>query len=91
MQCNFDPAMKVAAKMKAYETFCQRHQIPDPDFDSPEVDPLVVELHGQALALAWAEQHWNEFLDQIDDEDSQFLIRLNRCRSCSGDDQVDQN
>jgi hypothetical protein len=53
------------------------------------VDPQVVELHGQALA--WAEQHWQEFLDQIDDEDSQFLIRLNRRRSCSGDDHLDQN
>ena len=72
MKRNFDPAIKVAAKMKAYETYCQRHRIPDPDFDSPEVDPHVVELHGQALA--WAEQHWSEFLDQIDDEDSQFLF-----------------
>lgn len=89
MKRNFDSAMKVAAKMKAYETYCQRHRIPDPDFDAPEVDPHVVELHGQALA--WAEEHWTEFLDQIDDEDSQFLIRLNRRRSCSCDDQVDQN
>jgi hypothetical protein len=60
--------MTVAAKTKACETYCQRHQILDPDFDSPSVDPRVVELHGQASA--WAEQYWREFLDQIDDEDS---------------------
>lgn len=89
MKRKIDPAVKVAAKMKACEAYCQRHQIPDPDFEAPEIDPQVIEMHGQAFA--WAEQHWQEFLDQIDDEDSQFLIRLNRRYSCSTADQPDLN
>ena len=89
MKRTIDPAVKVAAKMKACEAYCQRHQIPDPDFEAPEVDPQVIEIHGQALA--WAEQHWNEFLDQIDDEASQFLIRLNRRRSWPDNEQLGQN
>jgi len=90
MKRNFDQALKLAAKMKAYEVFCNLHRIPDPDFANPVVDPRVVEKHGQALA--WAEQHWEEFLDKIDDEDSEFLMRLdlNR-RSCSDNDQLEQN
>jgi hypothetical protein len=54
MKRDFDRAVKVAAKMKACESYCQRHPIPDPDFEPPEVDPQVIELHGQALA--WAER-----------------------------------
>ncbi len=83
MRGKIDRAIKVAAKMKAYESSCQRHRIPDPDFEAPEVDPEVVDLHGQALA--WAEEHWQAFLGQLDDEDSQFLIWLNR-RGAGADD-----
>ena len=84
-----DRAIKVAAKMKAYEAYCQRHRIPDPDFEAPEVDPAVVDLHGQALA--WAEEHWHAFLDQLDDEDSQFLIWLNRRRATADDIEPERN
>jgi len=87
MRGKIDRAIKVAAKMKAYEAYCQRYQLSDPDFEAPEVDAEVIELHGQALA--WAELHWQEFLDQLDDEDSRFLIRLNR--RGAGDDLPERN
>jgi hypothetical protein len=89
MKRKLNRAVKLAAKMKAYDAYCRLHRVPDPDLTDPTGDPRLVQKHGQALA--WAEQHWEEFLDQIDDEDSQFLMRLTlNLPSCAKDDQPER-
>jgi hypothetical protein len=85
MKRKLNRAVKLAAKMKAYDAYRRLHRLSDPDFTDAAGDPRLVEKHGQALA--WAEQHWEEYLDQIDDDDSQFLMRLTlNLPSCSDED-----
>ena len=73
-RCNLDRAMKLAAKTQAYDWYCRFHEIDAPDFATGVVDQRLVHRHGQAWA--WAERHWEEFVGQIDDEDSRFLRQL---------------
>jgi len=69
-----DQALRLAARLKAYDWFCKHHDLSEPDFESSPVDEVAVLQQG--LAWAWARENWGAFLPLAGDEEAHFLMDL---------------